>query len=365
MVLGIAPHVSQPAPNIQQLVSLAHDRSTEARNRLYTQITDIFAAGDAEIVPTEARLMCDILRRLTHDVEKALRARVAERLATKSDMPRDLAVLMANDEIEIAFPVITRSPLLTDQNLIDIVRQRGVQHQIATASREALSETVSAELVSTGNEDVIVTLLNNNSARIAEATLAFIADEAKRVDAYQKPLVRRTDLPESVRKSLLSWVSDSLKTYIAGNFEVDAETLQETLEEAVSDLDDYDARQQKKQVSAEDLVEKLNGRNELNAQFVLKSLRQGQVALFEAGFAKLLGVNISSLLRRIYNEDPTSLAVACRAMQLDWNGFKTVFGLSRRAKSIPMSLQAQQIKELRQFYERLSHRDALNRMASW
>ncbi len=69
--------------------------------------------------------MQDILRLLARDVEMAIRIALAERLADDSTAPHDLILLLADDRIEVARPLILRSPLLTDAELLRMIGECG------------------------------------------------------------------------------------------------------------------------------------------------------------------------------------------------------------------------------------------------
>src|SRR3546814_11972587 len=75
----------------------------------------------------------------------------------------------------------------------------------AIARRRDLSEAVSDELVGTQDSDVITALLENTSARISKATLAYLNEQAQHIDSYQEPLVRRQDLTNDLAMRLY-WV---------------------------------------------------------------------------------------------------------------------------------------------------------------
>ena len=67
--------------------------------------------------------MRDIMRQLTHEVEMSLRIRLAERLvAQKGNAQHDLVVVLANDRIEVAHPMLVASEVLDDEDLIEIVQ---------------------------------------------------------------------------------------------------------------------------------------------------------------------------------------------------------------------------------------------------
>src|SRR5690606_28310465 len=113
------------------------------------------------------------LKKLIHDVAVPVRKALAERLAQVPSAPHDVIVALANDEIDIAQPILMRSEALLDVDLIEIIRHRTMEHQLAIAMRRNLSESVSGALVEAGSQDVIKTLLENPDARISEATMCY------------------------------------------------------------------------------------------------------------------------------------------------------------------------------------------------
>jgi hypothetical protein len=72
----------------------------------------------------------DIFLNLVRDAETALRQTLAEQLAESDWAPRALLDLLMLDEIEIARPLIARSPLIRDEDLIRILVEATIEHQI-------------------------------------------------------------------------------------------------------------------------------------------------------------------------------------------------------------------------------------------
>src|SRR5690606_41667787 len=62
-----------------------------------------------------------------------------------SDLPREIANKLAADIDTIALPVIMNSPVLTDADLVEIIRACPPSKQVAVASRESLSTKRSEE----------------------------------------------------------------------------------------------------------------------------------------------------------------------------------------------------------------------------
>ena len=156
---------------LESLVKLARDKSRQSRSVLVVAINDLYSDEEQLLSDQDRAIMFDIIRRLIHEVEKSVRRTLAERLAERADVPEDLVLTLANDEIEVAHPILVNSEVLRDLELIEIVQHRTMEHQIAIAMRPKVSEQVSDALVETTNEKVITTLLSNQNAIISNRTM--------------------------------------------------------------------------------------------------------------------------------------------------------------------------------------------------
>ncbi len=118
----------------------------------------------------------------------------------------ELISLLANDRIEIARPVLLRSPVLRDEDLVTIVKLRGREHILAIAMRPRLSEFVSDACIETGDDEVIEGLLRNNGSEISKKAFSYLVAESERVDRFREPLVCRADLPQDLAMRMFWWV---------------------------------------------------------------------------------------------------------------------------------------------------------------
>lgn len=141
----IVSMVARENQNFEQLLELARDRSVASRTRLVETVSDLFFGTKQTLSDRERALMAEILRRLIHDVEMAVRRALSERLAGEPDAPSELISALANDEIEVAYPVLSKSNALHDAELIEIIHQRTLEHQLAIAVRERVSRSVSED----------------------------------------------------------------------------------------------------------------------------------------------------------------------------------------------------------------------------
>jgi len=103
---------------------------------------------------------------MLHNAEMEVRRIIAEQLSDLPDAPRELITLQANDEIEVSFTILQDSTVLEDEDLIEVIRRRAKEHQLAIAARNTVSEAVSSVLVETGDGSVITALLKKGLTQL-------------------------------------------------------------------------------------------------------------------------------------------------------------------------------------------------------
>lgn len=360
------------------LIELALDRSTAGRRKLATHVSDLCSAERQVLTEQEADLISEILKKLLKEFEQPVRKMLSERLAESRNAPHDLIVTLAKDEIEIAAPVLMKSELLKDTDLIEIIRDRGRQHRLTIANRRRLGAEVSDALVETGDEDVIKQLLENQEARISEATMAYLVEESRRVDSFQEPLVNRHDLPVELAKKLYWWVAAALRLKILENFDIHPSDLDGAMEATVNALheeEEGEAADARIHSPPRELAKAIVKREKVTGDYLIKVLRRGEIPLFEALFSELSGLESPHLQRILYDNGGENLAVAAKALKLPKQIFATIFMLTRgnggtvkprelsRATKVFDSVSLENASEILQTWQRDSgYQDATERL---
>ena len=113
-------------------------------------------------------------------------------------------------------------------------------------------------------------MLNNQDASISSDVLEYLAEESKRIDSYQKPLVRRPNLPSELVEHMCYWVSVAVRNYIVENFDVDIDSLEDQMSATVSKV--VEGKDDESAVAAERLVDRRYDGGSVSAEFALKSL---------------------------------------------------------------------------------------------
>ena len=98
-----------PSFDAESLMSLVRQKSVESRTQLTQIIIDLFDHQSAVLSERQRTLMLSILQSIINEIEVSVRQAVAGRLALMDDVPRDIISKLANDEIRVAFPVLSKS----------------------------------------------------------------------------------------------------------------------------------------------------------------------------------------------------------------------------------------------------------------
>jgi uncharacterized protein (DUF2336 family) len=348
-----------------RLAQLAANPQDTTREEIYLAVASLYRVQGNHLNDRERGLMRDILHRLTHDVEMAIRIALAERLADDTSVPNDLVLLLADDTIEVARPVILRSPLLTDEDMLRLIAERDNAHQEAVAARPHIGEAVTEALANCKAEAVLVTLARNATAKISSTTYEVLVEKSKTIVGLQEPISRRADLPPVLATKMCEWVSEALKIYIARNYPIEPVRLDSALVLAENDVKSEPRPPKPTPTeSATKLIEKLHIAGQLKAGFLLRVLYQGQIDLFDLAFARLLELPLSALRQNLYERGPKAVALACRGVGIDRCVFATVFKLSRQARLMKPVLTPADMLLVEQTFMNYSKTEALEELQS-
>jgi len=168
-----------PADNFALLLDLAKETSSEKRRELLRQITDVFLAPPVSArTDRESALFDEIVGAVASDLETQVRVELARKIARSRAPLGRTARRLAMDEIDVARPVIEESGALTESDILDVIQNKSQDHLLAVTKRPDIGEVVSSALVERGEDRVVVSLLENRTARIDRATFERVASRA-------------------------------------------------------------------------------------------------------------------------------------------------------------------------------------------
>lgn len=347
----------------EQLITLARQKSDQAREQLFEAMGDVFLERNTVLTLQERALITDIIEKLIREVSREIRRKLAVKLADAPGTPRELAVLLANDEIDIASPVLIKSKVLEDADLIEIVRNRSTQHLLAIAMRRDLSTAVADALVESAEKDVVRALLENQDAQISRATMAYLVEQSKAVDEFQEPLVKRRDLPVDLARRMCLWVSAAIRQSLLDRFDIDVDRLDDSLEPIARE--ESERRQEPDPDAAGALAQALGAGRKLTPRLLMQTLRRGEVPLFEAMLAEMSDLRPGLIRRLCYEAGGQGLAVVARGIGLSREEFAGIYLLTRKARPGGISMDPADLGRALEFFDRIKHGNAATVIGRW
>ena len=339
--------LQQAEADVARLMKLAREKSLDGRRSLVNALADMFEESNFELAPRELSTMRSILRQLVTDAEKEIKRAVAERFAEPGFLPGDVAYSLAIEEIEVAFPILLKSDLLKDLELVEIIRNRTFEHQLAIAQRQRVGAAVSDALIETDREVVIMALLENTGAKISAPAMERLVEESRAVTSYQDPLLHRSELGEELAKRMFVWVSAALRGHIISRFQIDADEADDLLASVSADIS-----APVPQSAAEELAAELAQSGPISADLLANALRDGEVQLFEALLREATRLRQRLVERILFEPGGEGLAIALKSLDCPQDAFERIFKTSRRARLVGEATIKREVRNLSSFYPR-------------
>lgn len=268
----------------------------------------------------ERRSAAQVLELLARDVDRQVRQAVATHLQNCGSLPSPLARELAEEIDTVALPVIQFAKLLSDPDLIDIVRRGSTARQIAVARRESLSEPVSGELVETRKAEVVGALLANEGATISAPSLMKALNSFDRNEEIHALMATRQTLPMAVVHALISRISAQLRDRLIERHQLPRDLAAQLIflgqERAIA----VALASATDRTMLHRAVSRLNALKALTPTLLLRLLLQGDLAFFAEAMAALTGTSRAELERIFHAED--------------WKRFRSIY----RDAGLPSSL---------------------------
>ncbi len=279
---------------------LLTDPSPRVRARTTAKIAAQFDARTLN--PAERLIAEDIFRTLVKDTGILVREALAAHLKSTPDLPHDVALALAKDVDSVALPMLKFSEVLTEADLIEIVRGQEPAKQAAIAQRPTVTAGVSEALVETGNEQAVARLVGNEGAVLSEAALDQVIDGYEQSAAVADSLARRVNLPPAISERVVSALAERLQDYLVSQHEVSPDVastlILQARERATVTLIDYGSSD----ADLDNLIEQLHRKERLTPSLLLRALCAGDLNFFERAMARIAALPLQNVRVLIHDK---------------------------------------------------------------
>jgi uncharacterized protein (DUF2336 family) len=263
--------------------------------------------AEGRLSPAERAVAEQVLRGMLDGAAVKIRQILAETLKDSPFVPHDVALSLAQDVESVAIPMLQFSSVLSDDDLIAIVRSGPPGKQVAVAGRASVSTHVAGELLETGNSKAAATLVGNLGAKLDAGQLQLAADRYGSDPRMAESLQKRPDLPIGIAERLVAFTAETLRAYIGQRTDLSetaiTQLVLQTREQVTLDL-------RSTHFPAEEaiaLVGHLAAVKRLTPSLILRALCVGDLSFFEAAMAQLAQVPIHNARLLIHDSGQLGL----------------------------------------------------------
>lgn len=299
---------------LQADVVLAKDTDLQVRQELAHKIGRIIPTlteTENERLTEMAMQVLDILAR---DNEAQVRAVIADEIKLLTNVPKRVVQRLARDvEDVVAMPILEYSPLLTQQELTQIIASGVTGGALeAIARRKGVDADVAEAIVATGDRPAVGALLENETARIGEKTMDVIATAAPDAPEWHSALVDRSNLSEHTLRRIATFVSAALFERLIGQRDLPADVeadLRRSVPRRIEagDMPDPDQIQRE---PADERAQKMYKKGELTEARLQTAIEDTDTALIPHALVLLSGIpldRVKAILRSDNGKAVTAL----------------------------------------------------------
>ena len=298
--------------SLADVINLKNNPSRESRLLVAEKICDQFNAR--QLTEEENIVVAEIFRLLAKDVEVVIRQAMAEKLKYNSRLPEDIAFMLANDVMQVALPVLQFSPVLSENDLVTIVRgSKELAKLLAITKRDVLTPPVSRELLNKKQIILSESVLRNKGAFVATEDLQKIIAEYGQVDSLMVALVERQELPPIVAEKLVTIVTGALKDQLIKRHRKHAHAIKEAAEDAQEQIVLNHIAHPSQSSQKDELIDHLYRSQKLNSSLVVRAVCLGDIEFFVSSMAKLSGWKKERIEQSIKDRNIESLRRLYRA----------------------------------------------------
>ncbi|MCJ2024131.1 DUF2336 domain-containing protein [Methylobacterium sp. J-067] len=242
---------------------------------------------------------------LLDDPAPSVRRALAEVCADSARSPRPIVVALSCDAFAVAEPILARSPVLTEADLVEAAALGDEDARAAIARRHHLTPAVSGALAEIADLPTLVALAGNPTARITGGRLLRMIERFGHEADLREALLARHDLPPEVRHAVAVALARSLSAFATERGWL-GEARCERMNREVAERTALDLSAGAGAAATSRLVSYLRASHQLNAGLILRAILSGRIEFAQTAFADLSGLDHAGVARAM--RDPRAVA---------------------------------------------------------
>lgn len=291
------------------------DANIMERDQLFRNMAQLYSYVSDRCDDEQIAQYDEVLCQLAELVEVEARTHVAKLLAPLDRAPGMVVVRLANDDIEVAQPLLEFSNVLSDDDLIDIVTRRTEAHRVAIAARSHVNERVGDAIAQHGGSPSVVQLVRNNGAELGQATLERLVARAAADQEIAADLRGRADIDWATLRTQIQSASGKVLDEVAqASNRIDPVTMGKVNAVVYNRMRNRAGFSSQEWKIAYNQVKALSDRKQLDERALARFARFGYGHHTAAALTVMLRVGPEVFVKWLAMQDYVAVTVALRAM---------------------------------------------------
>ncbi len=265
---------------------------------------------------TEQLVVDKILQFIIKDSAAMVRRALAVTLKNSPNLPHDIAKKLISDIDSIAVPVLECSPVLTDDDLLEILKSRAARKMLAITKRPRITGRLVKAIIRTGESHLVANIAANDGAEIGAELGSEMLEIYHNDDLIKNSMIARSDLPIVLVEKLVTMVSADMAKTLRQKYNLSDEQALDIAKRANERAQARLARRHEKTARAE-LIESMMQEGRLTSSFVLRMAGAGQIDFTCMALAVRAGISERKAVLMLFDEGPFALKALCRQAGLN------------------------------------------------
>ena len=321
-----------PLALIRELDSTIAHASDIRRAAMLRHLTDLYLVGAEEFSAEEVDVVDDVFMRLVATIEESSRALLSIRMAGISKAPpKVLRTLACDDAIEVASPVLSQSPQLDTETLVQCATTKSQEHMLAISRRKTVPEAVTDVLVKRGDPQIVLSTVRNPGARFSKRGFGTLVERSHGDDQLATCVGLRPDLPPQLFEQLLAAATQTVRAKLQAERQHDGDEIAHVVGTVAERVEARAAvTRSPAYAAAQVLVESLDEARQLTSAKLDEFATAGRFEEIVAALALMADTPADVVERLVADGNAETILVLAKASDLPWETAKNLIALAAK-----------------------------------
>lgn len=276
---------------------------------------------NVKLSSVEQKVVAELLKLIVNDAAAMVRRALAITLKNSTNLPHDIAQKLIKDVDSIAVPILSHSPVLNDEDLLDVLKSKAAAKIMAISKRPHIAGKLVKALVRFGDSRVVASVAANDGAEIDEVLGAHMLELYRDNDLIKESFIARRDLPPLVVEKLISMISAEAAIRLNENHEIPIDVAIDLAGKARerAQIDFISQSWVSRDIAS--LTQRLDREYRLTTSLIVRAACCGQMRFVEQALAHKAEISLRKSALMVHDGGPFGLKALCKRASIGETDF--------------------------------------------